>query len=87
MHQNPNQPPKQLKTVLHQDPEVQKFSALREGLIKYYRFNLKSASIAFLFLGAIPITLGYIGYKYQTINCIAKRRTEPVYLNNYVPRS
>lgn len=76
-------------TVLHPDREVEKFSQFRENLIKYYRWNLKSAGFAVLFLAAIPVGLSYVGYKYQSVNMISAKREENVYEkhNNWVPRS
>jgi hypothetical protein len=78
-----------LLIVLHTDKEVEKFSDFRENLIKHYKWNLKSAGFAILFLAAIPVGLTYIGYKYQNINMISAKRDQPVYEkhNNWVPRS
>ncbi|QPG73614.1 hypothetical protein FOA43_000926 [Brettanomyces nanus] len=73
--------------LLRVDREVEKFAFFRENLINWYRWNLKSAGIALFFLGVIPVGLGYIGYKYQTINQIAARRDKPVYNNNWIPRT
>ncbi len=72
--------------VLKPDREVQKFEFFRENLINWYKFNFRSAGIALFFLGVVPVTLGWIGYKYQTINMIAARRDKPVYDNEWVPR-
>ncbi|GMM46349.1 hypothetical protein DAPK24_029240 [Pichia kluyveri] len=73
--------------LLHADKEVEKFSEFRENLIKHYRFNLKSAGFAVLFLAAIPVGLTYYGYKYQDLNLIAAKREKPIYNNNWEPRS
>ncbi|AWU78391.1 uncharacterized protein C5L36_0E04455 [Pichia kudriavzevii] len=75
--------------LLHADKNVEKFSDFRENLIRHYKWNIKSAGIAVLFLAAIPVGLSYIGYKYQDVNCIAKRRTTSIWQaeNNWVPRS
>ncbi|KAG0675930.1 hypothetical protein C6P40_001355 [Pichia californica] len=75
--------------LLHPDKEVEKFSEFRENLIKHYKWNLKSASFAVLFLAAIPIGLSYVGYKYQSVNMVAAKRSEPIHnqINNWVPRS
>lgn len=72
--------------VLKPDREVQKFEFFRENLINWYKFSFKSAGIAVFFLGVVPVALGYVGYKYQTINMIAARRDKPVYENEWVPR-
>lgn len=73
--------------MLNVDKNVQKFEFFRENLVNWYKFNLKSASMAVLFLGVIPVALGYVGYKYQTVNFIAARRDKPVFDNSeWVPR-
>lgn len=78
-----------VSTVLHADKEVEKFSFFRENLINHYKFNLKSASFAVLFLAAIPVGLSYVGYKYQSVNLISAKRETPIFeaQNNWVPRS
>lgn len=75
--------------MLHGDKEVEKFSDFRENLIRHYKWNLKSAGVAVLFLAAIPVGLTYIGYKYQDVNKIAAKRETPIFekQNNWVPRS
>lgn len=75
--------------VLHPDKEVEKFSDFRENLIRHYKWNLKSAGFAILFLAAIPVGLTYVGYKYQSLHLVAARRNESVFQqqNNWVPRS
>lgn len=72
--------------LLHADKNVEKFAYFRENLINYYKWNLKSASFAVLFLAAIPVGLSYVGYKYQTVNKVAERRNTPIF-TEYVPRS
>lgn len=75
--------------MLKSDPQVEKFADFRENLIRYYKMNAKSAGFALLFLGAIPVAMSYVGYKYQTLNLIsARRETNPYETeNNWVPRS
>ncbi|ODQ46916.1 hypothetical protein PICMEDRAFT_16723 [Pichia membranifaciens NRRL Y-2026] len=75
--------------LLHPDKEVEKFSEFRENLIKHYKWNLRSAGFAVLFLAAIPVGLTYVGYKYQSLHLVAAKREEPIFEkhNNWVPRS
>lgn len=59
---------------------------MRENLGDYYRFTKKAAKVNLLFMGAIPLALGY--YAYSTVgkyDVIAQRRSTPIYLE-YVPR-
>ncbi|OWB65643.1 hypothetical protein B5S33_g240 [[Candida] boidinii] len=71
--------------VLHTDPQVQKYGLFRDNIASHYKFTAKAARHAFVFLVAIPVSLTYVAYKYQNLNYIAKRRTEPIH-EEYVPR-
>lgn len=73
--------------ALLEDRGFQKWSTMRENLGDFYKFTAKGAKVNLLFMCAIPLTLGYIGYKtVGQYDLIAKRRTEPVYLD-YVPKN
>ncbi|ODV88109.1 hypothetical protein CANARDRAFT_26265 [[Candida] arabinofermentans NRRL YB-2248] len=73
--------------LLHTDPAIEKFGYFRENMSLYYKVNLKSTSMALLYLAVIPVTLMYVSYKTEGINIIGKRRDRPAYDHNYVPRT
>ncbi|KKK20726.1 hypothetical protein P175DRAFT_0507894 [Aspergillus ochraceoroseus IBT 24754] len=45
------------------DPALQKYYELNANRYKYFRWTPRHAWIAFIYVGVIPATLGYIAYK------------------------
>ena len=59
---------------------------MRENLGDYYKFTKRGARANIIFMGIIPLALGYLGY--STIGKYTfddKRRSQPIY-EDYVPR-
>ncbi|CAH2449462.1 Subunit of mitochondrial NADH:ubiquinone oxidoreductase (complex I) [Komagataella phaffii CBS 7435] len=73
--------------LLREDASFQRYGQLRDNLATYWKFNRKAARNVFIFLVAVPAGLGYLAYNYEgKTPFVGKRRTEPIFEQDYVPR-